>query len=354
MIDVAALTSGRDVPSTRFRVRQHLPLLAEAGVRVREYVPAIRRDAPLPFLPPTLSPKYVLPLYGLWQSAKLMAHLPGLAGSLQARVIWLQRQLLPGYLTLEPLLRRPFVFDIDDAVWLARPFGRTSVAKIVARAGAVVAGNRYLAEWCADQGARDVRIIPTAIDSERFIPLPSEHVAARDGFTIGWTGTAGNLRYLEAIERPLERFFERRRDARLLVIADRPPAFTGLVGDRTTFVRWQPAIEAETVQRMDVGIMPLPDDEWTRGKCSFKMLQYMACGLPVVVSPVGANRDILDRDAVGLAAESESDWYAALDLLYRDRDRGREWGQTGRRVVEQRFSRSVVAGQLCRVFREMV
>jgi glycosyltransferase involved in cell wall biosynthesis len=355
MVEVAALTCGRDVPSTRFRVRQHVPLLAEAGVRVREYLPAIRRDAPLPLLPPTLSPKYVLPLFAAWQTAKLAAHVPGLAASLRAQVAWLQRQLLPGYLTLEPLLRGPVVFDLDDAVWLARPFGPGSVAKIVRRAAVVVAGNAYLAGWCADHGARDVRIIPTAVDAERFTPRPAdEPPGGREGFTVGWTGTAGNLRYLEAIEAPLRRFFERRRDARLLVIADRAPAFAGLVGERTAFLRWEPSVEAEAVRRMDVGVMPLPDDPWTRGKCSYKMLQYMACGVPVVASPVGMNREILERDTVGLPAESGADWYDALEHLYAEREQGRQWGGTGRRVVEQCFSRVVVAEQLRQVFAGMV
>src|SRR5882724_8166052 len=169
MIRVATLTSGRRQPSTRFRVRQHVDALRTYGIEIREYVPAIDKYAFLPGWPRHISIKYALPYYLLWQSTKLATRIPGVVESWRAQITWLERQLLPGYLTLERQLRRPIVFDVDDAIWLARPFGSVSVGATARRAAVVLAGNTYLADWFS-QYATDVRIVPTAVDTDRYQP----------------------------------------------------------------------------------------------------------------------------------------------------------------------------------------
>lgn len=351
MISVAALTSGRHTPSSRFRVRQHIPPLRELHVAVQEYIPAIDKYKTLPFWPEKLNYRYGLPLFLLWQGIKVAARIPDVVRTWGHQIIWLEREFLPGVMTLEPLLKRPIVFDIDDAVWLAPPFG-TSVRKIARRSDVVMAGNNYIADWFAPW-CRDVRVVPTAVDTERYRPRPDEHTGQTGPFRIGWIGTSANLRYLEAIESPLDRFLSDHRDSELLVMADKPPAFQHLPGDRIRFLPWSENAEVDAFQQLDVGLMPLPNEEWTRGKCSYKMLQYMACGIPVAVSPVGMNVEILALGQAGLTCSGNGEWYEALSLLYANRERAHAYGIEGRRIVERNFSRKQLTGTLAGIFREL-
>lgn len=349
MLEVAALTSGRQIPSSRFRVRQHLPGLTAAGVRVREYVPAIDKYRGVPGWSEARSPKAILPLYALWQGVKLATRLPGLAGSWRADLTWLERQLLPGYLTLEPLLRRPLVFDVDDAIWLARPWGAATVAATARRSTLVIAGNAYLASWLG-RHARRVEIVPTAVDCARFRP---QSPTVTGPFTVGWIGTAGNLVYLQAIEGALARFLARHDEARLLVVADRPPQFLQIDAARWHYQPWTEAGEAAAIAAMDVGLMPLPDDDWARGKCSYKMLQYLACGKPVVVSPVGMNVELLRAADIGFDARTDAEWLAALEELHADPVAARQLGGNGRQLVECGYSLDVIGGRLAELMKDV-
>ena len=353
MIRVAALTAGKKVPSSRFRVRQHIESLSKHGIEVREYTPGIDKYALLPGWPVNISYKYALPYLALWQGCKLAARVPGVLGSWRNSVTWLEREILPGYLTLETGLKRPMVLDVDDSIWLTKPFGRTSIARIAKRADVVVAGNRFLANWFS-QWNQQVLIVPTAIDLIRYVPRKAGSREDTAKFVIGWTGTAGNLKYLNAIETPLKRFIDDHPSAEILVIADQAPSFKEIPADRIRFIRWSIQVEATAIQQMDVGIMPLPDDEWTRGKCSFKVLQYMACGLPVIVSPVGMNAEVLALGEVGYSVTNDSDWYDALEALYADSDAACRLGAVGRSVIETHFSCDVVVRQLAEIFKGLV
>ncbi len=342
MLEVVALTSGARVPSARFRVRQHLAALADEGIRVRECVPAISRVAAKPRWLRWLPAALALP--------KLAAAVPGVAASWRGQLTWLQRALLPGLPSLEPLLRRPLVFDVDDAIWLHAPLGERACRAIARRARVVVAGNEYLADWFRPH-ARDVQVVPTGVDTRRFRPRPAG-AAAAPGFAIGWIGTSRNLAYLEAIQPALARVLERCAGARLLVVSDRRPALPSLPGERVQWRPWSVESEVPALQSMDVGLMPLPDDPWTRGKCAFKILQYMACGLPVVASPVGMNAELLAAAELGVAASSAQEWSDALIALEASPALRARYGAAGRRLAEERFSAAGVARRLAAILRE--
>lgn len=351
MIRVAALTSGRNMPSSRFRVRQYIGPLRKEGIDVCEYVPAIHKYANFRRIPGDVNPKYMRPVFAMLIGAKLATRVPGIIGSWKAQITWLEREMLPGYFTLEFLIRCPYVFDVDDAIWLTPPFGRSAVIKIANRAEVVLAGNTYIADWFSSQ-ARDIRVVPTGIDTERFTPRSRTDIENNKHFVVGWTGLSSNFIYIYEIERALEDFLKN-HEAKLLVVADQSPSFSRLNPKWVQYIKWSPAVETQAVQQMDVGLMPLPDDDWSRGKCSFKMLQYMASGVPVVVSPVGMNAEILSMGKVGFPAKDEADWYDALDQLYKDRDLGHKCGATGRLIVEQRFSRAVISTNIAQVFKEL-
>jgi glycosyltransferase involved in cell wall biosynthesis len=245
--------------------------------------------------------------------------------------------------SFEPLLKRPLVLDVDDAIWLKRPF----VAKIAKSATAVFAGNQFLADWFS-QHNENVFIVPTAIDTDRFKPRDHRHDA--QPFTVGWTGSSPNLRYLAAIEEPLAQFLRSHPAARLLIVCNQPPTLPQVPPNQLEFVSWTPANEAAAVSQMDVGLMPLDNGDWERGKCSFKMLQYMACGLPVVVSPIGMNAAVLARGRLGLAARAPRDWLDALTHCADHPDAAKAMGRTGRRVVETYYSLGCIAEQIASHF----
>lgn len=348
VVRVAALTGGLNAPSSIFRVRQHIEPLAREGVLVREYLPRV--DAFIDVPPRYLGRKHVRrAIRGALWGVKTLGALPNVLQSHRHEVTWIQRELVPGLPTLELLARRPIVFDVDDAVWLHKPAGALACRLVGERAETVLAGNAHIAEWFSRYNKR-VRIVPTAVDTGRYVPASG---SARSRFVVGWIGTPSNFQYLEPLDAVFAELLKRCPEMELLIVSERPPRFPSVSADRVRFERWSAEGDVAALQRMDVGLMPLADDAWARGKCGFKMLQYMSCGLPVVVSPVGVNRDILARAEVGFGAKTSTEWVDALEFLYRHRERGVEMGRAGRRVVEEGFSRTKIVQQLAAVFHEV-
>ncbi|HTZ08594.1 MAG TPA: glycosyltransferase [Acidimicrobiales bacterium] len=339
---VQAIVSGRLAASSRFRVLQHVGPLAALGIEVRVAVPRVSKYAAVPASfgrAPGAGPLLEAAMAGV----KVAARVPAALRSWTAAVTWLERELLPGRRTLEPALHRPVVFDVDDAIWLLSPGHERAARAMARRAACVVAGNDFLAEWFAAAGAA-VERVPTAVDTTRFVPVPHQ----ADSFVMGWTGSGPSLRYLHAVAPALRRVLEAVPQARLVVVSD---TFIdlGLPPGRVERVRWSPAVEADAVGRFDVGLMPLGPGQWARGKCAFKMLQYMACAVPSVVTPVGMNAEILATDEVGLAATTEDEWVEALLALQRDPGGAAALGKRGRALAERSFAVPVVTRRLADV-----
>lgn len=351
MASIAAITSGKNVPSTRFRIRQHIDNMRESELEVSEYCPLINKYQPMPLWPKGVRSSYALPFHLLWLLTKLSTRVPGIIGSYRADVVWLSRELLSGYYTLERFIDRPLVFDVDDAIWLGKPFGDKAARKIAQRSDTVIAGNNYIAEWFSAY-SNDVVVVPTAVDTQRYTPYKARDFG--EFFTVGWIGTSANLQYLEAIEESLGRFLKDGPDRRLLVVSTERPGLPSIDPDKLIFVQWSADNEVRMIQNMDVGLMPLENVEWVKGKCSFKMLQYMACGKPVVVSPFGMNREVLDMGCIGEGATSGDDWYSTLTELSRDEASASEMGAAGRRIVVDNFSNKMVSDRLSEIFLRLI
>ena len=349
---VAALTSGLNIPSARFRVRQYLPYLKRSGLDVTEYCPRVSQGARLPGRLGEVRARYFPPLLIGQAATNFACRIPGIMGSYKADVTWLERNFIPGLDDFSGLLKRPLVLDIDDAIWLYSPLGVGMISRLVGRADMVLAGNQYLANWCS-QFCKDIKIIPTAVDANRF---SSREVPKAEGapFVVGWIGTSGNFRFLDIIEAALARFFRASPGARFLVVADKCPKLTTLPPNQIDFVPWDASNEHLLLQEMDVGLMPIDDTDLSRGKCSFKMLQYMAAGIPVVASPFGMNSEVFAAGNIGYAARTEQDWVDALFQCSKDRAERISQGKNGREVIVSQYSAEVVAFKISEAFNTLV
>jgi glycosyltransferase involved in cell wall biosynthesis len=329
---VAAYTGGLTIPSARARVRQYIAPLAARGIRVHEY--------PLPWgniLPGAPARR------ALWMGATASSRLIALTHSWKADVTWVSRQLLPAFVPLQALARKPMILDVDDAVWMNT--GGHRVRELAAASTTIVAGNAYLAGYFR-QFHNDVVVIPTPVDTNRFQLPPA---ASSTDIVLVWIGTSGNYVFLRQIEDAIARVFEQRPSVRMRVVADRPPDLPKL-GARIEFVPWHSDTEVENLWHTSIGLMPLAEDAWCAGKCSYKMLCYMACGLPVIVSPVGMNREVLSYGGVGFGARSPEEWTDCLLRLVDDEPLRRRMGLRARKVVEESFSLQHLAPRYASVF----
>jgi glycosyltransferase involved in cell wall biosynthesis len=342
MIRISAITPGINVPSSRYRVRQYIPLLNEAGISVSEFPSKINYSSGLPGFLGRVKQRYIFPVSASWVGVKAISRIGDIINSNQYDAVWLNR-IIVSSVFLEKFINRPLVYDIDDAIWINN---ERIISKIGKRAEIILAGNTFIAEWFSKINA-NVLVIPTAINTEWFRPSDSP----ADGlFKIVWTGSSQTIRYLMSIEKSLASFLNERRDSLIIVISDSYPRFNNIKPERIRFIRWTPADELSAIRGAQVGIMPLNDSLWERGKCSFKMLQYMACGLPVMVSPVGMNLDVLSRGEIGLAAIKDDDWISGLELLYKNPDKCKILGSSGRQVIENYYSVDIVSKLLVQIF----
>ncbi len=329
---MAAFTGGRTVPSARYRLRQFVPALASHGINVAEYWPRLGCYPPRNAL-----------ARPVWAAGIVAERLVQVAASRRADVVFLQREMVSTLATVEGLTRRPRIVDIDDAIHLLR--GGRAARHLAALADRVVVGNAWLAEvWRAWNPA--VEIVPTVVDPTLYplAPPPERPV-------LGWIGTSGNLGSLEALAEPLALVARRFPGLTLAVCCDRAPRLAGVP---VRFVPWRPDIEYDFLQEISVGLMPLEDTLWARGKCSFKMLQYLAAGRPCVVSPIGMNADILAQAEVGLPAATPDQWAEALSALLADPDGAHRLGRQGRELVDSSYSLDRWAPHLARIVSELI
>lgn len=328
MIRVAAFTQGLTAPSARFRIRQLIPALEERSIQVVElpsafsaYPPADRLRRPY------------------WLIQNLLSRLPDVKNSFRFDITLFQRELISTIPTLECFTKKPRIVDVDDAIWLYR---RGIAAHALARvAEHILCGNNYIADYFSRFG-KTVTVVPTAVDTDRFTPLKIK----KEQRIIGWSGSSSGFKYLEMIQPALRIILEKHPDAIFKVISDQRPNLRQLPPLQFKYVQWSQDIEVSELQDLSVGIMPLADTLWERGKCSFKMLTYMAVEVPVVVSPVGMNVEVLADGTCGYAAVTLDDWVDAISAILNNESSGASMGEAGREIVRRKYSTDVIAGQI--------
>jgi glycosyltransferase involved in cell wall biosynthesis len=345
-IKVSAITGGLNEPSARFRVRQYISPLVKYNVLVTEHLPFIAKSSAYWYHNYPLALQ-LIPQVGT-AGLRMASRIPAIISSYKSDITLIQREFLTAFSTTEGLTKRPRIFDLDDAIWLRLNFTKGFAKKIVRKMDGLICGNRWLADYFSDCGV-PTWIVPTGVDTVRWHPAPSN---PEKPFYLGWMGTSGNFPYLYKLDKVLHSFCTKFPSTKVLIISDREPHFSFLQPKYVQYIRWSKEIEVQAIQQMDIGLMPLTNSDWEKGKCSFKMLLYMATGIPVVVSPVGMNNEILNIGNIGFGPSNQSEWIEALTALYQDAELRKCFGLSGRRVVEQRFSLDALTPQLSNIFRD--
>lgn len=324
--------------SSRVRMMQYRPFLVDCEIDI-EFSSFFSED-------------YLETLYNQ-QSTKphigpaFLKRLSRLRKSNGADILWIEKEALPWFPWLIErafLPRVPIVTDYDDAVFHNYDLHRSSIVRatfgrkidrLMRRSALVMAGNSYLAERATRAGSPWVEIVPTVVDTDRY------SVPQRDAgrpLRIGWIGSPSTWREFMVPRMPVLSDIASAEGARLTAVGSGKAAQGHPLLDN---LPWSEDSEALRIQEMDIGIMPLTDTPWARGKCGYKLIQYMACGLPVVASPVGVNTEIIEHGKNGFLVETDEEWRDALVTLLRDGHLRQRMGAEGRRKVENLYSLQV-------------
>ena len=320
--DVVLLSSNPNAPSFRHRLVPVLPELVARGLQPRVEI--------LPSGPPVirlLATRRRLTAASVVVLAKVKLEVP--EASLMRRVC------------------RRIVYDFDDAVYAVRPrvvghqprrsprrtWRFSSICRV---ADLVVACNETLAAEARRYASR-VEIAPTPVDVAAY---PVDPPAGRNGRTVVWIGLPENLRYLELVRPALARLAREFEGLKVRIVCSDAPSWPDIPIE---LVPWSQDTEVESIRTADIGIMPLSDDDWSSGKCAFKILQYMAASLPCVASRVAMNTEVVEDGVNGMLAATGDEWYGALRTLLELQDHGRSLGEAGRRRVERDFDTATVA-----------
>ena len=337
---------------------------ASSRVRFLQYLPYFKTQGAEVSVMPLFSDDYLKALYsGQSRWRRVLAGYVRRIGALfragRFDVLIVEKELFP---FLPAVAERwlsavgiPYVADYDDAlfhrydrhssVWVRAALGR-KIDVVMRHASVVIAGNDYVAEHARQAGTRRIEVIPTVVDTQRYQPRggPPNEIPM-----IGWIGTPYTSRYLKPLL-PVFEALKARMPVRVIAVGARSEDFAGTVVET---MPWSEETEVASIQQFDIGIMPITDTPWERGKCGYKLIQYMACGIPVVASPVGVNTKIVRSRQNGLLAH-DGEWEQKLATLLRAPELRRTYGVRGREDVKGSYSVKAQAPRFLNVIREAI
>ena len=323
------LVQGLDVAASRYRVLQYLPYLKEHGIQA----------SVLPF------PKGVFAKLKVFKSVN------------QYDILFIQRKRF-SVLWLKYIRKnaRKIVYDFDDSVMHRsskhlRHESKTRVKMFKSMVNAsdhVIAGNEYLQQNTIPY-TQNVTIIPSPIDTSLY---PQKTYSEKsDNITLGWVGAHGSIHYLEKMRPIFETLGKRNDKVRLKIVCDTFFDCEKMVVDKR---QWSEKDEVADIQSFDIGLMPLMDDPWSHGKCGLKILQCLATGVPVVCSPAGINKEIVENGVHGFWASSQKEWIEKLEILINDHELRRKMGIAGRERVIERYSLKTNEPRMLKIFQQLM
>jgi hypothetical protein len=326
--------------STRQRFMQYEPYLRAAGMEI-EYSPLLDNSYLQGLVDGRAPGRLAVVRAYLGRLGKLL-------GRKDCDLLWVHTEFfpyLPGWAeSLAALLhRKPLVLDFDDAIFHnydahPRPLVRRALGDklkpLLRRAAACCCGNSYIHDYVSRYCPKSI-VLPTVVNTDEYRPRAAA-APARERPVIGWIGSPSTWRYMHLVL-PLLKELDDTHGIKVRVVGAGAQAATdGFPG--LEFIDWKEETEIREVQEMDVGIMPLPDELWARGKSGYKLIQYMACGLPVVASPVGVNSQIVEEGSNGFLARGPDEWKTALSRLIADPQLRARMGAAGRKRAEEEYS----------------
>lgn len=335
-------------PSNRYRIGQYLPYLEQAGIRYR--VCSFWSKAAFRVL--YKDGYYLRKIY--FFIIGTLFRLINIFQSLRYDIVFIHREAYPlggaFFEIMLKLFKKPVIFDFDDSIFLPSTSKSNSfmdrfknphkVVQVIKLSRHVIAGNNYLAEFAAHYNSA-VSVIPTAIDTERYKNFTFR--APKPNLIIGWMGSVTTIDFIDGIRNVILKLSKKYPQLEFRIIGG-DYSIRGL--SNITSKPWLLETELSELGNFDIGIMPMPDNIWTRGKCGFKAILYMTMGIPCVCSPVGANKEIVSDGVNGFLADTESGWTDKLSLLIENPQLRQKLGSAGRRTVEERYSIAVNAPKI--------
>ena len=330
------------VGSQRFRFEQYWDLFPGWGIQAHFHSFLLPADFDILYKEGYQIAKAKAVLYGFWRRSVKLCSI------WKYDKIFIHREVAPiGPPVFEWLIanvfRKKIIYDFDDAIWLTNTSEENKLSAalkchwkvkyICQWAHQVTCGNQFLARF-AKQYNQTVTYLPTTLNTKH-IPLSTLNSKLATA-KLGWTGTHSTLKYLWRLV-PLLQKLEKQLDFEFIVIADKDPK---LPLKNFRFIRWNKETEWQDLSQIQIGLMPLEQTEWEEGKCGFKALQYMAVGIPAIVSPTGANKEIVQNGENGLICEREEEWEQAILNLISDQAIRQRFVEEGRKTVEERYSRT--------------
>jgi len=345
---VVFFTEGKNVPARRFRVEHFLKFLKDEDV---EYIEL--PSYPSKYFNFSFKNKFVsVCSFGILSVIKAAVRIIQMPAVLFADVVFIQRELLSyNIFFLERLvwiLNKNIIFDFDDSIFLYKDEITSSIGKYLTKKDAfaetikmsqkVICGNNYLANHVKKYN-KNIIVIPTVLDVEKYIPA-AEINNKKHPFVIGWMGTSGNLKYLLSLKNVFSEIQKKYPDTILRIVTDNflfREEFSQVIS--TEVKKWSAVEEVVDLQGFSLGLMPLFDDKWTKGKCGFKILQYMATGVPVVASAVGVNKEIIQNGKNGFLVNTDEEWKVKiLEIIENKDDAIKKFSLEGRKRVETQYS----------------
>lgn len=343
---------GRLGASSRLRTLQYLPWLEREGIHSVQQA--------------LLGDSYLQALYRRKQAPAAVLggylhRLQALLGAGRFDAVFLEKEALPWIpAAIEIALLPqsiPVIVDLDDALFhrydrhpnrIVRRMLGSKIDRVMKHCAAATVGNSYLRDRASAAGCRRVEVVPTVVDLERYGTGLRHHLEDRH-VVVGWIGSPATAHYLLQVVEPLRHLCARYPLRCVAIGANREQVH----GTPFESVAWEESREVELLRSLDIGIMPLLDSPWERGKCGYKLIQYMACGVPAVASAIGANRDIVRDGDNGFLVETEAQWREALERLIVDPPLRMRMGLAGRHTVEQTYCLQVQARRLADIVRSV-
>lgn len=333
MSRLLGITQSAFDPASRVRFIQFIPYLEREGWRVSHLPNRPDRQWMSPLHSRILRGMH----YRLGRAGMKINRWQDIRRASRYDVVFVNRDLAGNGLFLEKRLWRVnphIVYDFDDAVFIGP--NEYAVRWMCEHAAWVTPGNEYLAQYARRYNEK-VTVIPTVIDTEKYHAKSYDDGGSTRPVRVGWSGSDQSIRPTLFAYLPMLAELQSRIDFEFVIISNSRPVLP-VANFRWTFCEWRAEEEADLAQKMEIGLMPLKDDEFQRGKCGLKLLQYMAAGLPTVASPVGVNKEITRVGRTGFLATTPQEWGRALEELVQSRALRASMGRAGRSVCEEEYS----------------